>query len=254
MTKIFKNSFGAKFFSVVCLIVCVALSLTLADFFSNVITTTAFSSTTGKIKGGSFSIYAIKLYSAATQAQANDLSANAKQKNCAGYIYMTNTEYMILASGYENLSDAEKVETNLKKSEIQCEIVTIDFPKLELSTNFSSTEKTTLENAVGIFRSLYKKLYDLSVTVDTNLSTEIESKLELANIISDFTKIKASFESIFNSRITTEILELKLSLANVNKILDNLSNFSDSTIPYSAQIKHSYFEILSEHLALAKKI
>lgn len=254
MTKIFKNSFGAKFFSVVCLAVCVALSLTLADFFSNVITTTAFSSSNGKIKGGSFSIYAIKLYSATTQAQANDLSANAKQKNCAGYIYMTNTEYMILASGYENLADAEKVETNLKKSEIPCEIVTIDFPKLELSTNISSAEKTTLENAVGIFRTLYKKLYDLSVTVDTNLSTEIESKLELAKIISEFTKIKASFESIFNSKITTEILELKLSLANVDEILDNLSNFSHSTIPYSAQIKHSYFEILSEHLALAKKI
>ena len=92
------------------------------------------------------------------------------------------------------------------------------------------------------------------MSVDTNLSTEIESKLALANIVSDFTKTKASFESIFNSKITTELLELKLSLANVNKILDNLSNFSDSTIPYSAQIKHSYFEILFEHLALAQKV
>ena len=254
MTKIFRKGFGAKLFSIICLVVCVALSLTLADFFSNVITTTTFSSSTGKVKGGSFSLYAIKLYSATTQAQANDLSANAKQKNCAGYIYMTNTEYMILASAYENQSDAQKVETNLKNSEISCEIITIDFPKLELSTNVSSTEKTALENAVSVFRTIYKKLYDLSVSVDTNLSTEIESKIAIANIVSEFTKIKASFESIFNQKISTELLELKLSLANVDKILSDLSNFSDTTIPYSAQIKHTYFEVLAQHLALAKKI
>lgn len=254
MTKIFSKRFGARLFSVVCLVVCMALSLTLADFFSNVITATTFSSSTNKIKGGSFSLYAIKLYSATTQTQANALSANAKQKNCAGYVYMTDTEYMILASAYENQSDAQKVETNLKNSEISCEIVTIDFPKLELSVNVSATEKTALENAVSAYRTMYKKLYDLSVSVDTNLSTEIESKIALANIVSDFTKTKASFESIFNSKISTELLELKLSLMNVDKILSNLSNFSDSTIPYSAQIKHTYFEILYEHLALAKKI
>ncbi|MBQ3494784.1 MAG: SPOR domain-containing protein [Clostridia bacterium] len=253
MTKIFKNR-GAKIFSAVCLLVCLTLSVSLADLFSSIITTNAFSASTSKIKSENFSLYAISLYSTTTQNQAQTLSQNAKQKNSAGYIYQTDTAFYVLASAYENISDAQKVETNLKNSNTSCEIIEIKFPKIEVSLSMTPEEKTALENAVCVYRNMYKKLYDLSVSVDTNLLNEIESKVELSSIISTFTKIKSEFEALFNLKINTSLLEIKLSLENVEQILDNLAKFSDSQTPYCSQIKHCYFEILAQQLLLYNTI
>ena len=91
---------------------------------------------------------------------------------------------------------------------------------------------------------MFRQLYDLSISVDTHLLSEIESKVELSSTISSFAKIKSKFDALFNSKITTELLELKLSMEKVEEILENLANFSSTQIPYSSQIKHSYFQIL----------
>ena len=254
MTKTSVKKMGAKIFSMFCLLLCFALSISLADLFSSLITTNAFSANTNLVKTSNFDLYAICLYSTITENQAKDLASSSRQKNCAGYIYEQNSQYLVLASAYENKADAEKVQENLKSSNTTCSIITINLPKIEFSVSVSGNEKTALENAVCVYKNMYKKLYDLSVSVDTNLSSETESKISLSNIISEFAKVKANYDALFNSKITSELLELKLSLMNVENILTDLSNFSDNLVPYSSEIKHSYFEIINEQIKLSAKI
>lgn len=254
MTKTSVKKMGAKIFSVCCLLVCFALSISLADLFSSLITTNAFSANTNLVKTSNFEVYAISLYSTVTENQAKDLASNARQKNCAGFVFERDSQYLVLASAYENKTDAEKVQETLKSSNTTCSIITINLPKIELSVSVTGNEKTALENAVCVYKNMYKKLYDLSVSVDTNLSTETESKISLSKIISEFAKVKANYDALFNSQITSELLELKLSLMNVENILTDLSNFSDSLVPYSSEIKYSYFEILNEQIKLSQKL
>ena len=69
-----------------------------------------------------------------------------------------------------------------------------------------------------------------------------------------FTKTKTNFESLFNSKLTSDLLELKLSLANISTILNSLSEFSSNEIPYTSQVKNTYFQILNEYNILSKTL
>lgn len=252
MTK--KSKTFAKILTIVSISVCLALSVSLADLFSSLITVGGFSFTTNTTKTSAFNLYAISLYSSQTKASADDMAAVVQSKNGAGYVHMTNESYEILASAYENLADAEKVKNNLTESGTECKIITLEYPEIVLSITLTSEEKTALDNAILVYKNLYKKLYDLSVSLDTNLLTEIQAKVTLSDIVSYFSKIQSNFEALFNPKITTSLLELKLSLMNVDATLEDVSNFKSSSVPYSSKIKLAYFEILQEQISLSKKI
>ena len=237
-------------------VLCLAICLSFAELFSSLITVGGFYNTSkdNTIKQNSFSLYAISVFSTETKIQAKEMSELIRRKNGAGYIWQTDKNYLVLTSCYENEADAQKVSNNLKESNTDNQIIKIDFDSITIKTSTVEQEKSTLENSVQSYKNLYKKLYDLSVSVDTNLLSEIKAKVDLSVITSDFAKTKSSFESLFNSRLTSSLLELKLSLNNVSNMLSELSDFSSNEIPYTSQIKYTYFQILDEYKSLAKNL
>lgn len=256
MTKNFqKPSRVSKFLSIFVAVVCLALCISFAELFSSLITVGGFNnSTSNSIKQNAFSLYAISLFKTETKVQAQEMAEITKKKNGAGYIWQTNTCYYVFASCYENEADAKKVSENLAESNISCEIVKLDFSEISVKAEVNEQEKTALTSAVQSYKNMFKQLYDLSVSIDTNLYSEIEAKVYLSDIISNFTKIKTNFETLFNSKLTTHLLELKLSLTNMSNILNTLSDFSSSEVPYSAQVKNTYFQVLNEYNNLSKNL
>lgn len=251
MPKIFKKT--SKISSVLFLILCLAVCLSLSEFFSSLITVGGFSSlASSNIKQQAFDIYAICLYETQTKASANEMSELVQKKLGAGYVYQTSNAFCVLASAYENLSDAQNVESNLKENGTQCKITKISFKELAIKENVLEQEKTALLSAVTSFFNTYKKLYDLSVSIDTNLYTEIQAKVILNDIISEQSKQKTNFETYFNSKLTTQLLKLKLSLSDLSQVLTDLSNFSSTQIPYSSMVKNTYIKVLFLYDELTK--
>ena len=237
------------------LVLCFALCISFAELFSSLIAVGGFSAISNSdIKQNEFCVYAVYAYKTETKATALNMSEIVMKKNGAGFIEQDDNAYYVYLAAYENENDAKKVQENLKDSEQTSEIKKISFPEISFKAQTSSQEKTALNSAVCSYLNMYKKLYDLSVSVDTNLYTELEAKNLLKDIVNEFEKIKSNFENNFNSKLTSSILSLKLSLNNVSEILKNLSEYSSTTIPYSAKIKNCYFEILFEYLNLKNNI
>ena len=254
MTKSFARR-STKIVSLFFMIVCLALCISFAELFSSLIAVGGFSNiTSGEIKQSAFSVYSISLYETQTKVQAREMSEIVKKKNAAGYIWQTNTNYHILASCYENEADAKNVANKLVENGTTCTTLTLSFEEICLKADFTEQEKTALTNAVQSYKNMYKKLYDLSVSIDTNLYTEIEAKVLLSDIVSEFKKIQTNYEALFNSKLTSDLLELKLSLTNVSTILSSLSDFSSLEIPYTSQVKNTYFQILNEYNNLSKTL
>lgn len=255
MTKSFSSSKKTKFFSIFFMIISFALCISLAGVFSSLITVGGFSNiTSGDAKSSGFVVYAVSLYKTQTKAQAREMSEIAMHKNGAGYIYQDDEAFYVFASCYENKADAEKVVSNLKENEISSSIKDLQFNEILLKSKMTEQEKTVLIKALSSFKNLYKKLYDLSVSIDTKLLTEIQAKVLLNDIISEQSKVQTNFETIFNSKLTSTLLEIKLSLSNISNILNNLADFSSLDIPYTSQVKNTYFQVLFEYNSLSSKI
>lgn len=255
MTKSLKSGRSSKFVTMVFMFICLALCISFAELFSSLITVGGFNSLASSgIKQASFSVYAISLYETQTKVQAKEMSELTMRKNGAGYIWQSDTCYYVFASCYENEADAKKVEENLKENTIECNIVKLDFSEIIINAEVTEKEKTALTTAIQCYKNTYKKLYDLSVSIDTNLYTEIEAKVLLSDIISEFTKTKTNFETLFNSKLTSNLLELKLSLSNISNILSSLSEFSSLEVPYTSQVKNTYFQVLNEYNLLSNTL
>lgn len=255
MTKNFNASKKSKFFSLFFMLISFALCISLAGVFSSLITVGGFSNiTSGDAKSSGFVVYAVSLYKTQTKAQAREMSEVTMRKNGAGYIYQDDEAFYVFASCYENKADAEKVVSNLKENEVSSSIKDLQFNEILLKSKMTEQEKTVLIKALSSFKNLYKKLYDLSVSIDTKLLTEIQAKVLLNDIISEQNKVQTNFETIFNSKLTSTLLEIKLSLSNISNILNNLADFSSLDIPYTSQVKNTYFQVLFEYNSLSSKI
>ncbi|MBR4408086.1 MAG: hypothetical protein IKT27_07195 [Clostridia bacterium] len=251
MTKIRKKN--GKIFAIVSLLVCFCLSLTLADLFSNVITIKAFNniSTTGKQTGYNF--YAISLFDASSESTAKEQVANVIKQGGAGFVWQKENKFYVLASAYLEENDAKMVKSNLEENGTSASVVKIHIPEIAISGTFSSLENTTLNSALKCFKTTYEKLYDTSVSLDTNLKTESESKLEVNEIKNDISKIEVAFSSVFDSKLTTNLLQIKIAITSLLTYLEDLTKFeSNGAQPFSYKIKNIYLQSLYLNYTLCK--
>ncbi len=256
MTKIKKKTKSGRLFAFLVSIICFALCISLADLFSTAILAGNFNglfSSSSKIT--SYNIYAICISQSSILASAEESSSSVKSQSGAGYIYAENSVYYVLASAYEKENDAELVKANLEESGISPFILTIIIPEISITSNLTSIEKNALVSAINIFKVAYEELYDLSISLDTNLKTETDCKIALNDLLSKINKTKTSFEASFNSKLTNDILNIKLKLESLNNLVAELIDYtSTNSIPFTSKIKYNYIESLILNKNLCKDI
>lgn len=238
MTKIRKRT--NKVFIFLFLALSFGICLTMADMFSSMIAVGGFNFTSNAVTVQSFSLYAISVNDATTNALAEDMSATTKDQGGAGYIYLDGNNYYILASLYENLSDAEKVKSNILSQKSNAQIITLQFDALRFDNSLESQEKETLTSALNIFKSTYKKLYDLAVSLDTNVKSEVAAKLEVNTIKNSVSKIKNDFSTIFKDTKDTDLLNIKSSIQKLETSLTSLMENNSTDYSYSTYVKYEY--------------
>ncbi len=190
-------------------------------------------------------VYAISM---ATSENSDELKAQKTQlqaQNGAGYIFEQDDKFYLLASVYENVNDAEKVKDNLKNQGYESEILNITLEKNKIEGNFSNEEKGILETSLKSNFDVFKSLYDVAISLDTNVFDLTKAKLECNTIFSNHVSTKTNLETFFKNQ-TSEIKTLQQNLDETNDNLSNLisENYENRSQTFSSLIKQTYCKIL----------
>jgi len=234
------KKFSVLSFSIFILGICVCISC--GYLISSALVSTGLFTNSSEIVKESQTIYAISMSKSQIKEEANSTVANLQSQNGAGFIYKDGDYYYVLASLYENKNDAEHVKTNLLNNGVSCEILTIEKQSSKLSGNFTNNEKTILGNCIKINSILFKQLFDVAVSLDTNIFTQTSAKLECNKIYSSLVSDKANFETLFKHKFE----DLEKNLKRVESCLSNLisENFETQQQTFSSFIKLTYCKIL----------
>ena len=250
--KKIKISF-AKIITISTAIVAIVLTLTMADLFSSLITVGGFSFTNNDILISNYNLYAVCTNKTETKAQSEENSNICKIQGGAGYQYVFESKYYTIASIYENQSDAQKVLDKILQSNPHASILPISISNISISNNLSGNEKSTLENALNIFKKSYKQLYDISISLDTSVISEVNAKLSVNGLGSEVNNILSNFTTLFNKQMSNSFLIIKLNLKKLADCFLELINNSPS-VPYTSQIKFAYCKNVFIYQDLAKTI
>lgn len=237
-TKLFNKIFTGFFCAII-----IALTVTLADLFSGLITVGGYSFASENISTSEYTVYAVCTSFHDTKMLADEMSETIQLQGGAGYVYMNKQSYYIVAGVYQSMGDAEKVKQNLIASRPQTCIVSITSPAINLSSNLSQEEKITVLESLNLFKTIYKDLYDISVSIDTAVTNEVNARLQVNQLSGVINTTLSNYETLFSNSLTTDLLKIKLSLEDVKKCLNLLSE-SSSIIPFTSLIKETYCKVL----------
>lgn len=231
--------------------VAVALMISLADLFSSLITVGGFTFTSDNINISNYNLYAVNVFTNENKIIADEQSEQCKKQGGAGYIHMTSSAYNIIASIYDSKADAENVKANLIPTKPNTTITEIKIPNIIINSNLTNQEKEVINKSFSIFKTSYKKLYDVSVSLDTSIITEINAKLSINEIYSEANNVRQNFTTVFAN--SSNFIELSKTLEN---LCETLSNLIDAEIkyPFTSYIKNAYCEIVFLYKNLANKL
>lgn len=226
-------------------IVCICLCISCGQLISTMILTTFGNSST--VSAQNQTIYALSLQKSEDKSQIESKKNELQAQNGAGFVYEKDNCFYLLSSLYENVNDAELVKNNLKNSGIESEILTIALDSQKIEGAFSNDEKTVLSNTLKATYETFKKLYDVAISLDTNLIDKSKAKLNTSEIFSSLVALKTNFETIFEQK-DKQLELLNTKLTDACAVLSNLvsEQYESQNQTFSSLIKLSYCKILLE--------
>ena len=245
MTKKIKKS--GKFLAIFSCLLSFALCVTLADFFSSIITVNSFTNINiSSSKCNAYSIYAISMNDTTIKSSANEYANDITKIGGAGYVWQKESIYYVLASAYLEENDANLVKTNLENDQYEPTILKIDIGEINIKADYISSENTAIYNSLNLYKVAYSTLYDISVALDTSISSETDARLQISDLESEVNKAIVNFNALFDSKLTRNLLFLKLSINTVLELVENLVTYQETTSQtFSSKIKYNYLSILS---------
>ena len=236
-----KFPYFVTFSALLALLTCVSFGY----LVSTLIVSANLFQTTQKVEGGQNTYYLLSVYSAKSLEEAESEAKNFSDTNFGLYIYENDDAYHIIASCYKNNNDAELVKSNLKTNGIEAEILKIKKESVVLEGSFSSNEELILKDCLSTTNNIYNDLYDITVSLDTNVTDEVTAKLKINEVYSNFLTTKNNFETLFSANTSSEIANIRENFRKIDEILLDLTN-STQDHKLSAQIKYSYTKLIVE--------
>lgn len=245
-----KNSKKIGFFAFFITLLSVVLIVFVADFISGKISGNGSILFGGKIKVASYSIYAIELGEYNDINSAHELSNQIKRQGGAGYIYQSGT-YHVFVSMYENVKDAEQVVSKLSDSGTSAKIFTINIPAIKFEYK---GDQEDVVDAISLYKDLYRKIYQLSIDLDSNSSSEVKVESQLDEYIDDIEDNVENIESLYKKYKDKNLLNLVISLNTIKNNLQDTRQLSQEGLAFSSSLKEMYFKIIIAYLDLAKSV
>ena len=226
-------------------VVCVGLCVVVAGLLSSVITVSGVNISSTAFSN--FKVYAISLGEYTSKSQAEALAEQTAKKGGAGYIYESDNLYHVLASAYEEENDAKLVQKNLSESGTTSKIIEIEVGEPEFKDISSQQQRKAFLTALAQLKTTYLMLYDISVSLDTEVINETSAKVqiistngELETVLKKTTSGQTAIDGIYYQQIANTFDEVE-NLLTVLKDYENIDGIS-----LSAKIKNSYITILEK--------
>ena len=232
-----KFPYFTTFFALITLILCVSVGY----LISTLVVTTNLFQTTSKVESQNTTYYLLSIYQNESKEVCENLKSEYQEKNCAGYIYEKDGEFHIIASIYDNPNDAELVKSSLEANGYSVEILPYTITNLTLEGNFSNKEQQILKDCLQIRNKTYKSLYDVSISLDTNIYDELTARLNVNEINSSFLTTKNNFETLFAEKNNANIKNIRDTFESISNELENLTNSKNN---FSQAIKLTYCNII----------
>lgn len=236
-----KFPYFVTFSALLALLTCVSFGY----LVSTLIVSANLFQTTQKVESGQNTYYLLSVYSAESLEEAESEVENFSDTNFGLYIYENNDAYHIIASCYKNNNDAELVKSNLKANGIEAEILKIKKESVVLEGSFSSNEELILKDCLSVTYNIFNNLYDITVSLDTNVTDEVTAKLKINEVYSNFLTTKNNFETLFSANTSSEISNIRENFTKIDEILLDLTS-STQDHKLSAQIKYSIAKLIIE--------
>lgn len=247
-----KSIFNKIFLSIFCTTT-FALMITLADLFSGLITVGGYSFAGESINLSEYSVFAVCTSSHETKLMADELSENIKLQGGAGYVYMSKQSYYVVAGIYENEADATKVKQNLIASKPQTEVIKITSQAISISNNLEQEKKGSLLECLNVFKQTYKKLYDISISLDTAVINEVNARLQINETASNASTILGNYTTLFANNMSSQLLKIKLAVEELCSSLNSLMQVS-SLFPFTSLVKETYCKVIMQYNQLASNL
>lgn len=245
-----QKSFFGKIFTITFLVVTICLSVSLADLFSSLIAVGGFSFVNDDVSITKYTLYAVCTSSHNSKLVASEQAESCMNSGGAGYVWLCDDAFYVVASIYESESDAKKVQENILSSRPSAAIKKIVILPITISNNLSSQEKNTLNECLNAFIDIYKSLYDISVSLDTSVISEVNARLAINEIGSKITTHEGNFNTIFQNVNTSELSSIKNALENLSDIVYQLVE-SSSGKPFTSVIKNTYTKVVFAYQSLS---
>lgn len=241
--------------TIIVVLLCLGLAVSFAELFSSLITIGDFAFLpSNQAKSSAYNIYAIAFYKTTDESSTSGLAKKIQTKNGAGYVYKKDNVYYVLASAYESENDAKKVLEKNETDMLSGEIIKISVNEISLNMTLSGKEKIAISNSLGCFKDVYLNLYDLSVSLDTEVKNQTECKLAISNLKANLTKIQSDFDTHFNAKLDKNLLSIKLKLADLSTMLQDLLEQDSDGLSFSSKLKYDSIQAVMYNIDLCDEL
>lgn len=220
------------------IMIAILLCLSVGYLISTVLVTTNLFQTALKIEQQA-TYHLLSIYQSENKENCEKLKSEFQKKNCAGYIYEEDGTFHIIASIYDNKNDAELVKNRLILDGFDAKILNYSENSHTFEGNFSQKESEVLKDCLQAKNNIYKSLYDISVSLDTNLYDELTAKFNVNEVYSKFLTTKGNFETLFKDKSSFKGIREEFNL-----IKDELENLSKVETNFSQSVKLAYCNIV----------
>ena len=193
-------------------------------------------------------IHLLSLGKSQVESEARARAKDFMPLGSGGYVWKLDNYYHIISSAYTNKNDAQLVQSNISINlAFESEIITLKLNQVSINGSFDSEEYKVVSNYLGATNHLYHSLFDIALSVETGVSSQVGAKLSVNSALNDFSTKMANFSTLFPNP-NKELLPLHKHCQNVFKIGQKLAQ--NQTIcqqqTYCSLIKYRYLEILNE--------
>lgn len=252
MPKITKNAKKSLIIVIICMTILALLIC--ANYLSLLfLSTTDKSATT--ISSNALSVYAITTGKCANKIGAEGIAIDYRKIGGGGYVLEQADNFYVATSCYLNKSDAELVKNSLAQNyNIEIEILEFSIPQISFTLNLDSEEKKVLQKALNAHISAYRLLFDIAISLDTNVYNEISARLAINSAFSEINTIVSDYKILFqNFEVLNALTEALDNLANnIQKLCSGITITTGQTL--SSLVKYRYCEILYADKIVSEKL
>ncbi|MEG1560693.1 MAG: SPOR domain-containing protein [Clostridia bacterium] len=205
-----------------------------------------------KVTLKAISCFSLQMGVYSSEDKASVAAGALRTQGAAGYVFLDNGKYRVLAAGYSDEANAKSVKSRLLEDGKDCKIFNFNADEavfLVTSTNENIKEIET------IFETLYTVLDETekaALSFDKDKKTVDEGKISVSDILAKVKKVSDSLTIPTENETVKRIVDCLNSFSDKLTVLKS-SNASD-TVDFAAELKYLSLELANLYVALADSL